>query len=516
MRPLARESATVSLMQSFSSGLAKVAGGVSGASEVIPPSYSSLVSSDFQLGMPTVHPDVDIPSSDPADMDTDVHHQSARLISIHYMNNSILTSNYSQLQDLERAARRLYLIDESTSISISVEIPMITAAKIKVDAKGWKAIRMEVSSVWLITQPIDSVATHKILLDPIDDSVNEGQSISINIHPSATIWGLKEIIFRKLPKYDPRTLDIWTSGPHPCELSGILRNQQAASESSYRFNMKIRNETPTYPTRRPNLWESAFNPPKAADYQISRASGYGTFRASDYDAASASRESAPNPIRESSLAPEVTSVANSSILRLNGCLMMHYENEIVLTRRDERYKDLESSARQSFCIAESALVCIEAKIVTFGTHRTGIDPGIWANVSKDISEIWITTRTRLPRCRVITLTRSLKNRNHGDVSLRMKVDYGAKGLDIKQALTRVYSSSPPESIQVKHGGGYGLVSDNEPVTAERYHIEASCTTCQRAGEMGGVYGVPEHFCLLHADQPKPAVRPLIWCLCRSD
>lgn len=108
---------------------------------------------------------------------------------------------------------------------------------------------LEVWDVWLTTQPSDPAATHTILLEPIDDNVNDGQSISIDVHPEATIGDLRQVLSQKLPKYDPTTLDVWTSGQHPCEISGVLKNEQAASGSTYRISLRVADNPPASPGR---------------------------------------------------------------------------------------------------------------------------------------------------------------------------------------------------------------------------------------------------------------------------
>lgn len=131
------------------------AGSLSGTTQAVPPSYNSYTSwspapSNSQLRTPTVYTtraqsiitdttdhigaaegsitsniysDVGTVVSDPAHMEADQEHGSAGVIQVHYMDKSVLTSNYSHLQELERAARRLYFIDDCTSISVSVNIP---------------------------------------------------------------------------------------------------------------------------------------------------------------------------------------------------------------------------------------------------------------------------------------------------------------------------------------------------------------------------------------------------------
>lgn len=173
---------------------------------------------------------------------------------------------------------------------------------------------------------------------------------------------------------------------------------------------------------------------------------------------------------------------------------------------------MESSARQSFPIAANAPLFIAAKIVSSGTHQIRIDPCVWANVSKDISEIWITTRNNLPRGRVVTLTSYSP-----PLSLRMRMDEGAKVVDIKQALERKYQF-PAKDFEI-HGSTIRLdpfkdrysvakpLDDNHPVTINQYRLQVSCITCRQ--EKTGYYrdGVPRHFCLSrmkhYAKEPIP-------------
>lgn len=101
----------------------------------------------------------------------------------------------------------------------------------------------------------------------------------------------------------------------------------------------------------------------------------------------------------------------------------------------------------------------------------------------------------------------------------MKVDEGARILDVKAALNRVYPSPSTRNMQVM-GLGNLVLSDNHPVTENGYEYRTSCTTCERSrrrdseDEEGLFYAVPEHLCLdpmdateamEHGPRPKPTV-----------
>ncbi|KIM29865.1 hypothetical protein M408DRAFT_8074 [Serendipita vermifera MAFF 305830] len=217
-------------------------------------------------------------------------------------------------------------------------------------------------------------------------------------------------------------------------------------------------------------------------------------------------ESTSYPLRTSSPNPEVTSLVDPNTPWFPELLIMHYGDETALTRCDEKYEDVESSARQSFPIAENVPLFIAAKIVSSGTNRIRIDPCVWENVSKDISEIWITTRNDLPRGRVVTLnsyrfTLDKWHSDHASSSFRIRVDNGAKVLDIKQALKRKYLPHA-ESFEIQI---FDSLKDDDPVTMNQYKLK-DCTTCR---EGRGYYGdgVPRHFCLsrmeYYAKEPTP-------------
>lgn len=508
-------------MQSFFSKIPGVSSR-SGASESSPPSYRS--PSFFHLRTPTaqstqarsVTTDITNPASAIGDFnaftnrygaeipskftfdDAGTHHGPARLIKIHHMGGSVLTYDTSWLQELEQAARGLYLIDNRSSIFISVMIPTIPNAQIRIDARAWNVIHKEISEVWLTVQPFDPIATHTILMEPIDSDVNDGQSVTINVHPEATIGDIKQVLSQKLPRYDPATLDIWTSGQYPCEVSNLLKNEHAASGSTYRISLRLSVNMSLSPSRGrvPGLNRrpiSAFHDrgPVRSLFQV--------------------LEDPSNPAEISAPDPEAASAANPNLSRL---LIMHYGDDDVLTECVDKYGDIVSLARQLFPIVENSLVFIEASIASLGTHRSRIDPRVWADLSKDISEVWITTETGLPRCRVITLS-SIPDRH--SPSLWMKVEEGARILDIKAALTRAYPLSPILTIQIM-GPTKLLLGDNHPATENWYEYRASCTTCRQSrwrdseDEEGRFYAIPEHLCLdpmdateamEHGTRPKP-------------
>lgn len=107
----------------------------------------------------------------------------------------------------------------------------------------------------------------------------------------------------------------------------------------------------------------------------------------------------------------------------------------------------------------------------------------------------------------------------------MKVDEGARILDVKAALNRVYPSPSTRNMQVM-GLGNLVLSDNHPVTENGYEYRTSCTTCERSrrrdseDEEGLFYAVPEHLCLDPMDATEamehgPRPKPTVWARCRK-
>ncbi|KIM29858.1 hypothetical protein M408DRAFT_22726 [Serendipita vermifera MAFF 305830] len=333
------------------------------------------------------------------------------------------------------------------------------------------------------TNPNPPEGARSISLWPIDQGINDGQPISINVDPQATIADVKEVFSRTLTHYNVTTLSLWTFRQHVCEVANTLTDDQHAADDHYWIS-QTRDVDST-----PKLGVTPVDENRWEDVRRSVAS---RLAANGLDGGSTGDTMSPTRY------PPTDIGANARpLLSLWGLLIINHGDTVVLTRSSHDYKDIEKCGHRLFSIDNRETILISAKIPRLGAKRINLEPRLWATLYKDVSEIWVTTRMIQPKYHMATLV-SIPGRQ--SPSLMIKINEGARISDIKIALNRVYHASPIESIQIKSMAQL-VLSDSHPAVEQRYHYSAVCSTCSlpKKRDYGDsknrYYAVPPHACL---------------------
>ncbi|KIM29874.1 hypothetical protein M408DRAFT_304814 [Serendipita vermifera MAFF 305830] len=156
-----------------------------------------------------------------------------KFLKLRYLERMALTHNAERFEDIERAARKIFKIEDGVSITISVDVPFIDTERMEIDPDICPMISGEVSLAWVTKHPdctpspISGSTTEEVFhqmsqSDPDARSIQcalmntfgglfgglNNLPFAVIVHRNATFYDLKQAICKLKPELSVQGLHV--------------------------------------------------------------------------------------------------------------------------------------------------------------------------------------------------------------------------------------------------------------------------------------------------------------------